>query len=108
MKVKLNIIEPWEYGTESPIDASVVKYNGLEFLLYLDFPRKIEQHNAQYFICKFKNDKDKISFKNKVKGSYIIEMVFDKQISSANDEIPAFGTYRGNFLSGELVIKNGG
>jgi len=105
MKLKLNIIEPWKYGTESSIDASVVKDNDLEFLLYLDFPRKIEQDDAQYFICQFRNEKDKKSFKNNIKGTYPIEMVFDKKIKSAYDEIPQLGSYRSNFLSGELIIK---
>ena len=107
MKLKLNIIEPWEYGTEHAIDATIVQENNSDFLLFINPPRQIEQDTVQYFVCTFRNSEDKIALKGHLQGVYPIQMVFDKSIKSNTDKIHSIKDYRSNFLSGELVINIG-
>jgi hypothetical protein len=104
MNYKLNILEPWESGTESAIDISVVKETEGEFLLFLHIPIKTEYGIAQYFVTRFKNEKDKTDFKKNVPGIYPVQMVFDKNITNENCNVPNLSSYRSNFLSGEIVI----
>lgn len=104
MKYKLNIIEPWESGTESPIDAFILKEKDRQFLLFVENNITVRGENAHYFICELKNEEDRIAFKNCVKRVYPINMVFDKNIIADQQEIPDINSYRSNFLSGEIVI----
>ena len=104
MKYKLNIIEPWESGTESTIDATFIKENGVQFLLFVERIIKVRNENAQYFICELKNEEDKSAFNSHKKGVYPIRMVFDKNINSDAEELPPLSSYRANFLSGEIQI----
>jgi hypothetical protein len=104
MKYKLNIIDPWESGTESAIDAYLVKEKSNEFLLFVKNNIKVRGENAHYFICELKNEEDKTAFKNCVKKVYPINMVFDKNIINEQQDIPDINSYRANFLSGEIII----
>lgn len=104
MKYKLNIIEPWESGTEHAVDSSLIKEKGNQFLLFVEDTIKVRGENAHYFICELKNEEKKIALKNHVKGIYPINMVFDKKIISKQQDIPDINTYRANFLSGEIII----
>ena len=63
MKCKLNIIEPWESGTESVIDAYIVKEEENEFLLFVENNIKVRGENAHYFICELKKEEDKVALK---------------------------------------------
>ena len=68
MNFKLNIIEPWEYGTERALDAVIVKEYDLEFLLFVHEPRKIKEATAHYFVYKLEEKsviKTKIRLLNK-------------------------------------------
>ena len=104
MKYKLNILEPWESGTESAINATIVKEIGPQFLLFVEIIIKVRGENAQYFVCKFENEENKKAFKNKFKGVYPIRMVFDKNIQGTESELPPLNSYRSNFISGEIII----
>jgi len=104
MTYKLNIIDPWESGTESAINATIVKEMEEQFLLFIETPTKVYGKNAQYFICELRRSKDKDAFKNHIKGTYPINMVFDEKINNADYELPPYSSYRGNFLSGEIII----
>jgi hypothetical protein len=104
MAFKINIIEPWEAGTEKSIKGSIIKDTGKQFLLRLDKPIQFKGTDAQYFICEFRNDMDKASFKEEQTGNYPINMVFDKNITEYSD-LPSLSAYRSNFLLGELVLS---
>jgi hypothetical protein len=104
MNYKLNIIEPWESGTESTIDAVLLKKSNNQFLLFTNKIIKVRGQDAQYFVCKIKKEEDQNSFNNQKKGIYEIRMVFDKNIQNVDSELPDLSNYRGNFLSGELII----
>ena len=101
---KLNILDPWESGTEFSIKASIVKETEKEFLLSLEKPIQVKGQDAHYFICELKRQEDKNDLKKHIKGVYPINMVFDNSINE-DSQLPPLSSYRANFLSGELVIK---
>ena len=103
MVYKLNILDPWEFGTESAVRASIIKETGKQFLLFLETPIRIEDQKAHYFICELQKQEDRNAFKKNIKGVYPITMVFDNSINE-NSELPPLSSYRSNFLSGELVV----
>ncbi len=100
------IIEPWESGTESSIDACIVKEKGDQFLIFVETNIRVREDNGHYFICELKNEEDKVALKNCVKGVYSINMVFDKNIINEQQILPNISSYRSNFLSGEITILN--
>ena len=104
MRYRVNIIEPWESGTDRSIDANIVKYTCDQFLLFTEKKINVKGNDAQYFICKLKSEKLRSPFNNKESGIYEISMVFDKDITNELQELPDIENYRGNFLTGELII----
>lgn len=104
MKCKLNIIEPWESGTDKSIEANILKFTGKQFLLFVEKSVKVGSNNAHYFVCKFKNEKVNAKFKSNECGTYEISMIFDINIQNAQQELPDIESYRANFLSGELIF----
>src|SRR5438045_5025899 len=105
MKYKLNIIEPWDSGTTIPITASIVKETGTQFLLLLEDQIQFKGENARYFIFEFNTEEDQLAFKNHLRRSYLINMVFDISIKSNDNDLRPLNTYRGNFLMGQLMIE---
>jgi hypothetical protein len=101
---KLNMLEPWEYGTEKAIDASIVKQQGNVFLLRIDASIRIKEKSASYFVFEFQSEEKQKSFLNGIDGVYPISMVFDENINDPEQILPNFADYRGGFLSGELII----
>lgn len=106
MIFKVNILEPWESGTQSSVDATLVKKDSESFLIFLKDPVKVKKQNAQFFICELKDKKTEIAFVNKMNGVYPINMVFDKNINTKDSRLPPLNVYRDNFLLGEIVINN--
>ncbi|MEO8174718.1 MAG: hypothetical protein ABI581_16600 [Sediminibacterium sp.] len=104
MKYKLNIIEPWDWGTEKAIDVSVLKKDGNVYLLHLNVFITIHNKEARYFIFEFRNQVDQIAFKQNLKGTYPIGMVFDESITAETTTFKSLKDYRANFLSGEIII----
>ena len=104
MNYKLSIVEPWESTSDSSTDTIILKDNGNEFLLFVENGIKFRDENAQYFICELRNINDKDFFRENIKGTYPINMVFDKKINRDNLELTPLKNYRGNFLSGEIII----
>jgi hypothetical protein len=103
MKYKLNIIEPWESGTEKAIDATVFYKTEKYFLLFTEKIIKVRGLDAQWFVSWLRKEKDYAAFVNQEKGVYRIQMVFDKDIHNKDNEPVSF-KYRANFLSGEIII----
>ena len=101
---KLVIIEPWESGTPSAIDATIIKKSGRQFLLFTKSIINVRGKRAQYFVCELKNAIDQNAFDRGKKGVYPIQMVFDQNILTVDSFVPALNTYRSNFLLGEIEI----
>jgi len=104
MTFKLNIIDPWDYGTESAIDVTLIKKVAREFLLFLRTPIMFKNKKVQYFVCVLKRKEDEDKFNNGLKGTYPINMVFDENINCKDSGLQDFENYRGNFLYGEIII----
>ena len=104
MKCKLIIVEPWESGTEKAIEADIIKETERELLIFSQTPIIFRGNKAHWFICELRNKHDQIEFKNRLKKNYPINMVYDYNINSSDIEIPEIDTYRGNFLSGEIIL----
>ena len=47
---KLNIIEPWEFGTEKAIEVSVIDYDQGQYLFALSKPLSAKGKNINYLI----------------------------------------------------------
>jgi hypothetical protein len=103
MTYKLNILEPWESGTESAVRVTIIKETENQFLLFLEKPIQIKGQDAYYFICELQKKEDKNALTKKMKGVYPINMVFDQSINE-NSQLPPLSSYRANFLSGEIVV----
>ncbi len=104
MRYRVNIIEPWESGTDKSVGADIVKQTGDQFLLFIEKKINVKGNDAQYFICKLKSEKLRNPFNNNESGIYEISMVFDKDITNELQDLPDIENYRGNFLTGELII----
>ena|SRR5690348_4495823 len=105
MKYKVNILEPWQSGTEASVEALIVKQSKNQFLIFIEANIKVRGENAHYFICKFKNENDESALKSSIEGVYPINMVFDKSIRNEQQEVPDINSYRANFLMGEIIIS---
>lgn len=104
MKCKINIIEPWESGTDRATEADIVKRTGIQFLIFIEKPIKVRGAEAHYFICKLQDENCAIEFNKGERGIYKITMVFDKNVKNVQNPLPNIESYRGNFLSGELIF----
>lgn len=104
MKCKINIIEPWESGTDKAIEADILMYSGTQFLIFVEKTIKVNGVDAHYFICKLQVENSGDVFEKKKSGMYKISMVFDKNINNVQQPLPNIDSYRGNFLIGELII----
>lgn len=99
---KLNILEPWEHGTEKSIKINLIKKNGDNYLIQLEKPHKINGHDFHYFIIRPRGERDlDIS---KLKGTYPVEMGYDKNLSMENFDKYNLELFRGNFLFAELIF----
>jgi hypothetical protein len=107
MSVRLNIIEPWESGTETAIDAVIVKGTAKLFLLRLETIVKFNSDDAQYFICQLQGKEAKGPLEDLKNGIYPISMVFDKHVKNDANALSELDDYRTNFLLGELIINGG-
>lgn len=104
MRYRVNIIDPWESGTDKSVDADIIKQNGNQFLLFIKTKINVKGNEAHYFICKLKSEIMRDPFKNNESGIYEISMVFDKGITNELQDLPDIENYRGSFLTGEIII----
>lgn len=102
IKGNLNIIEPWEFGTEESVNITFINKNGDNYLIYLNDAHKINGEDFHYFIVRFKDKIDKDI--SKLKGTYPLEMGFDEGINSNTFEKFSLDKFRGNFLLGEVIF----
>jgi hypothetical protein len=81
MKCKINIIEPWESGTDRATAGDIVKRTGTLFLIFIEKLIKLRGAEAHYFICKLQDENSASRFNKGESGIYKITRVFDKNVS---------------------------
>ncbi|MBS4042945.1 MAG: hypothetical protein KGZ59_03940 [Chitinophagaceae bacterium] len=104
MECRVNILEPWESGTNKSIKGEILQNTGNQFLLSVVEKINVKGNLAQFFVCKVKNEVLRTQFNNCTNGIYEISMVYDKNINNALQLVPDINDYRGNFLTGEIII----
>lgn len=82
--VQLNIIEPWESGTESAIEAYIVKEKANGFLLFVKKDIIVRGEIAHYFICELTNENDKMFFRNGIKKFILLQWYLIKILLTNN------------------------
>jgi hypothetical protein len=102
--LKLNIIEPWELGTEKAIPASIIdEYEG-QYLIYLPTPRLIKGKSISYFLAELRGS-DKLGLpSDKMRGTVLFNMVYLDEINDRNFRRYRIEDFRGNFLLGEIIF----
>ena len=66
MNYKLNILEPWDSGTETAINISIAKETENQLLLYLQTPIQYDGKIVQYLTCEFKSREERHAFKSHI------------------------------------------
>jgi hypothetical protein len=99
--IKLNIIEPWEYGTDKAVDASIVGEENDQYLIQLSKPMKFKNSEARYFLATLR-DKS-LNGINK-SGKYLLSMVYSEDINELNYKGYKISEFRSGFLIGEAIL----
>jgi len=99
---KLNILEPWEFGTEKGINIKDIDKSKNQFLLYTEEPYVINNHKYEFFLAKPKGKVNLFSVNKK--DSILLEMVYDKNLSPENFTSYQIKDFRDNFFLGELKL----
>jgi|GEM_PF-2137488 len=102
---KLNIIEPWEFGTEKAVHVSVVEKFEDQYLFSLAEPLLMKGLRTKYLIGELREEKSPDILSDKVKGTFALNMVFSDEINEKNFRNYLIKDFRGNFLLGEIILE---
>lgn len=103
---RLNIVEPWDIGTENPIGASIVDKVGDQYLLKLTEPRVMKGQSVRFLIAEPRAKGDKIDFVSvKARGLYPVNMVYSSNITIENFKVTSLNDFRSNFAIGDILIE---
>ncbi|MEM6738223.1 MAG: hypothetical protein AAF620_19360 [Bacteroidota bacterium] len=101
--IKLNIIEPWEFGTDKGVTASIVGENNGQYLIRLSNPMKLQDNEAKYFLAELR---DRHSNDNLNKpGKYLLNMVYSQRINEINFKEHKISDFRSGLLVGEAILN---
>ncbi len=103
MKSKLNIIEPWEHGTEKSIDVDIIGKNNNQYFLKLNTPISIKDYEYHYLLFRLKGEEKSIDI-TEAKGVFPIEIVYKEELREDNFSTYQIDDFRSNFLLGEIVL----
>lgn len=104
---KINIIEPWKYGTEKAISISNIDKLGSKYLFHLSEPYQINENSYNFLIGQPKDLEINLFTINK--GQVIVlEMHFGDNINENNFVNLKFDDFRGDFLLCDFFLTNGG
>jgi hypothetical protein len=103
---KLNIIEPWEFGTEKAIPASIVDKNENQYLLHLPEPLLINGKSINYLIGELRDQNSLDILSDKVHGTFALNMVYSSEVTKQNFRNHHIKRFRGNFLLGEIMFES--
>lgn len=102
---KLNIVEPWELGTEKAITVSIVDKHESDYLLYLPEPFLIKGKSINYLIGELREEKLVDLLSDEVHGTFALNMVYPNEITKENFTEYPIKNFRGNFLLGEIILN---
>lgn len=105
MTCKLNILEPWEYGTLRPIDAVILAQNRCQYLIMLFEPRAFGEVNASHLMGELRDKSAHIDLLLPgLQGAFAMNLVFSAGINEQNFPDLSIKDFRNNFLLGEIVV----
>ena len=96
----LNILAPWEFGTEKGVHVSIIGKKDNQFLLCFGAPYLINGNTYKFLLFRRVNKIDMLD-----KGCIPIEMVYCSNLSKENFKDYDFKDFRDNFLFGELILS---
>lgn len=103
---KLNIIEPWELGTDKAIETSIVDYHEGQYLFYLFKPLPIKGKSVSYLVGELRDKEKSLDlFSDKIRGTVALNMVYSDEVDRQNFRNYRIKDFRGNFLSGEVILS---
>ena len=97
-------MEPWEFGTEKAIAASIVDKNESQYLLHLDEPLMIKGKAVNYLIGELRGQELIDILTDKVHGTFALNMVYSNEVTEQNFRDYHIKNFRGNFLLGEIIV----
>jgi len=103
-KGKLNILEPWEHGTEKSLDVAIIKRLKEQYLLHLSSPISIRDISYSYLLFKTTGE-DIDLFLSRNQGTYPIEIVYTKDLSEESFSKFDIADFRSSFLFGEIILE---
>lgn len=103
-EVKLSILEPWELGTEKPVNASIVARNGKSYLIHLENPIKINNEEFQYLLSEVRDKNLDDNILSVQTGKYLLNMAYSKSLNKLNFGNSKISDFREGFLTGEVTI----
>ncbi len=101
---KLNIIEPWELGTEKAINVNIVDEYGGQYLIFLPDRLTANETRINYLIGEPREDKSLDLFSNDTQGTIPLNLVYSTEINAENFKNYRLEKFRGNFLLGEVIF----
>ena len=106
MICKLNILEPWEFGTEKGIEIKDFDKFNNHILLHIKNPYIIDNEPYNFLLAKMRGD-EKINLLSSIsfKKNIMLTIVYDKNIDDMNFINYNIKEFRNNFLLGELIIE---
>lgn len=103
--IELNIIEPWEKGTEKSIKSEIVDKNADYYLIRLLEEYKLKDKATKYLLGELRDKKNEINlFDKSVRGTFLMNMVHHKNLNEDNFKDYDLEAFRSNFLMVELII----
>jgi hypothetical protein len=101
---KLVIIEPWEIGTDKPINAVIVDHVDGRYLLQLSKPREINGSQIQFLIAELRDRNVQLDPFAPKRGTYVVNMVYSISVTLENFKTTRPNDFRSNFALGEIVL----
>lgn len=103
-KGRLNILEPWEHGTEKSIDVMIINRHNDQYLLKLSSPILINDLSFSYLMFKAKGESIDLLLSTN-KGTFPIEIVYAKELEEENFPKFDIANFRSSFLFGEIILE---
>lgn len=101
--ISLDIIEPWEKGTDKSIRAEIADRSGDSYLIRLIDNHEIDGKPILYLIGTIRGDESSVGlFDQSRSGSIVMNMVYDFDLRKDNFRDYDVGSFRSNFLLGQL------
>ena len=104
--VQLNILEPWEHGTQKSIDINIINKEGNQYLMKLNSSISIGNNLYSYFLFRVaERHKNNDLFSLRIKGTFPVEIVYKEDIDENNFTLFNIDDFRNNFLFGEIILS---